>query len=78
MARIYVIGCGRVGNAMGSRTGYTGTAAVNLLLEGFFTDTKVFPPEQVGKDKKCLDFILNYLAQRNIKLEKFDPMNYKK
>lgn len=58
---------------MARTTGYTGTAAVNLLLERFFTDKGVFPPEQVGKDKKYLDFILNYLEQRNIKLEKFGP-----
>ncbi len=74
MARIYVIGCGRVGNAMARTTGYTGTASVNLLLEGLFTERGVFPPELVGKDKKCLDFILNYLAERNVKLEKSGPI----
>jgi len=60
-------------SSMARTTGYTATATVNLILEGLFKTKGVFPPEQVGCHKKNLDFILNYLAQRNIKLEKSEP-----
>jgi lysine 6-dehydrogenase len=53
-------------SSMARTTGYTCTAAVNLVLQGMFDQKGVFPPELVGKDKKCFDFVLEYLAKRNI------------
>lgn len=53
-------------SSMARTTGYTCTAAVNLILKGMFRKKGVFPPELIGKDKKCFDFVLQYLSQRNI------------
>ena len=53
-------------SSMGRTTGYTATAAVNMLINNLFTDKGVFPPELVGKDENCFNFILNYLSERNV------------
>jgi len=53
-------------SSMARTTGYTCTAAVNLILKNMFREKGVFPPELVGKDKKCFDFVLDYLAQRKV------------
>ena len=53
-------------SSMGRTTGYTCTAAINLLADRLFTKKGVFPPEMVGKEKGCFDFIMNYLAERNV------------
>ncbi|MEP7165968.1 MAG: saccharopine dehydrogenase C-terminal domain-containing protein [Ferruginibacter sp.] len=53
-------------SSMSRTTGYTCTAAINLLANKLFTEKGVFPPEMVGKEKVCFDFIINYLAERNI------------
>lgn len=52
--------------SMSRTTGYTCTAAVNLLIKKLFTDKGVFPPELVGRKEACVDFILNYLKERNV------------
>jgi saccharopine dehydrogenase-like NADP-dependent oxidoreductase len=53
-------------SSMARTTGYTCTAAVNLLAQNLFTEKGVFPPELVGKYKNCFEFILNYLEERKI------------
>ena len=53
-------------SSMARTTGYTCTAAVNLIAKELFTEKGVFPPELVGKDKKCFDFVLGYLKDRNV------------
>lgn len=57
-------------SSMSRTTAYTCTAAVNMLDEKLFTAKGVFPPELVGKHKPCFDFILNYLAERNVVYKK--------
>ncbi|MEP7238849.1 MAG: saccharopine dehydrogenase C-terminal domain-containing protein [Ferruginibacter sp.] len=57
-------------SSMSRTTGYTCTAALNMLIENLFTKKGVFPPELVGKDETCFDFILNYLRGRNIHYRK--------
>ena len=52
--------------SMSRTTGYTCTAAVNMLANNLFTEKGVFPPELVGRQKKCFDFIINYLAERKV------------
>ena len=52
--------------SMARTTGYTATAAVNLIGSGLFTSAGVFPLELVGEKEKCYAFILNYLKERNI------------
>ena len=57
-------------SSMSRTTGYTCTAALNMLIENLFTEKGVFPPELVGKDETCFNFILNYLGERNIHYRK--------
>ena len=56
-------------SSMARTTGYTCTAAVNLIAKGMFNEKGVFPPELVGKDKKCFDFVMKYLRRKKCKLE---------
>ena len=53
-------------SSMSRTTGYTCTAAVNMMIQKLFTAKGVFPPELVGKDESCFNFMLNYLKERNI------------
>ena len=53
-------------SSMSRTTGYTCTAAVNLIAKGLFKEKGVFPPELVGKNKECFDFVLEYLKNRNV------------
>lgn len=53
-------------SSMARTTGYTCTAAVNLLVKKLFTDKGVFPPEMVGRHEKCFDFVLEYLKERKV------------
>ena len=52
---------------MARTTGYTCAAAVHLIAKDLFNERGVFPPELIGKDKKCFDFVFNYLAERGVK-----------
>ncbi|MFT3911380.1 MAG: saccharopine dehydrogenase C-terminal domain-containing protein [Ferruginibacter sp.] len=56
--------------SMSRTTGYTCTAAVNMLINKLFTQKGVFPPELVGNNKACFDFILKYLEERNVVYKK--------
>lgn len=53
-------------SSMARTTGYTCTAALHLLEKEMFTGKGVFPPELVGKDESCFDFIIDYLKERNV------------
>ncbi len=53
-------------SSMSRTTGYTCTATANAFAEGLFNEKGVFPPELVGKNKNCFDYILNYLRIRNV------------
>jgi saccharopine dehydrogenase-like NADP-dependent oxidoreductase len=53
-------------SSMSRTTGYTATAALNMLINNLFTAKGVFPPELVGKEAPCFNFILNYLKERNV------------
>ncbi|HMU46822.1 MAG TPA: saccharopine dehydrogenase C-terminal domain-containing protein [Chitinophagaceae bacterium] len=57
-------------SSMARTTGYTCTAAVNLLAKRLFNEKGVFPPELIGKHKECFGFILDYLKARNVIWEK--------
>lgn len=58
-------------SSMARTTGYTCTAAVNLIAKKLFTNKGVFPPEWVGKDENCFDFVMNYLKERKVNLKKY-------
>jgi len=56
--------------SMARTTGYACTAAANLILSGQYSRTGISPPEHVGKDATCFNFILDYLRQRGIAYRK--------
>ncbi len=53
-------------SSMSRTTGYTCTAAANLILDGHFNEKGVFPPELVGGKKGCFEYVMNYLEERNV------------
>ncbi len=53
-------------SSMARTTGYTCTAAVHLIHKKMFTQQGVFPPEFLGKDKTCFDFVLHHLKERGV------------
>ena len=57
-------------SSMARTTGYTCAAAANLLAKGMFTEKGVYPPELIGKNKDCFDFVINYLGERNVNWKK--------
>ena len=52
--------------SMARTTGYTATAAVRLVLENKFSRKGICPPEYIGEDEKCFQFVVNYLQERNV------------
>ncbi|HET7922279.1 MAG TPA: saccharopine dehydrogenase C-terminal domain-containing protein [Gammaproteobacteria bacterium] len=52
--------------SMARTTGFTCTAAANLLLEGRFATPGVHPPEVVGRDAACFEFVNGYLKARGV------------
>lgn len=57
-------------SSMSRTTAYTCTAAVNLLTDGLFAEKGVFPPELIGKHESCFEYMLQYLAERNVVYKK--------
>jgi lysine 6-dehydrogenase len=62
-------------SSMSRTTGYTCTAALNMLVKKIFTAKGVFPPEMFGKDEGCFNFILGYLKERNIHYVRTEALN---
>ncbi len=53
-------------SSMARTTGFTATAAVNLVLNDDYNRIGISPPEFIGEDEKCFNFVIDYLAQRNV------------
>jgi saccharopine dehydrogenase-like NADP-dependent oxidoreductase len=53
-------------HSMARTTGYTATAAVRMLGRGLFTKKGVFPPELVGLERPCVEFLLAELRARGV------------
>jgi lysine 6-dehydrogenase len=53
-------------SSMARTTGFTATAHAELILQQRFNGKGVFPPELVGMDPDCFQFVMNYLAERNV------------
>ncbi len=51
---------------MSRTTGFTATGTADMIINNLFNEKGVFPPELVGKNPVCFDFILNYLNERNV------------
>ena len=52
--------------SMARTTGYTCTAAVNLLIEGSFSRKGICSPEYLGIDEENFEFVIDYLKERGI------------
>jgi saccharopine dehydrogenase-like NADP-dependent oxidoreductase len=57
-------------SSMSRTTGYTCTASAELILRGLVSAKGVFPPELVGGDSACFEFVLDYLAARGVHWKK--------
>ena len=53
-------------SSMSRTTGYSGTAAVNLIANNIFNNTGINPPELVGKNIEATKFVMDYMKERNI------------
>ncbi|MGC1244263.1 MAG: saccharopine dehydrogenase C-terminal domain-containing protein [Chryseosolibacter sp.] len=52
--------------SMARTTGYTCTAAANLVLEGRFSRKGICPPEYLGEEEDNFRLIMNYLKDRGV------------
>ena len=52
--------------SMARTTGYTCTAAVNLVLDGKFNRKGICPPEYLGEEESHFNFIIDYLKERGV------------
>ncbi len=52
--------------SMARTTGYTCTAMVNAIADGLFSEKGLSPPEIVGRDAACYDYIFQYLARHGV------------
>jgi lysine 6-dehydrogenase len=57
-------------SSMARTTGYTATAAVDLITLNMFAEKGVFPPELVGKHEVCFKHFLNHLKERGVNYTK--------
>lgn len=55
--------------SMARTTGYTCTAAANLVLDGGFNQPGVHAPEAIGEGSGNLNYMLKYLEERNVKYQ---------
>jgi saccharopine dehydrogenase-like NADP-dependent oxidoreductase len=53
-------------SSMARTTGYTCTAAVNMIAEGLYDRKGISPPEYLGIDGDHFDFMMNYLKERSV------------
>ena len=53
-------------SSMARTTGYTCTAAARLVLENRFGRKGICPPEFVGEDEGCFDYIKSHLNSRKV------------
>ena len=55
-------------SSMARTTGFTATATINMLLNNLWEKKGVYPPEFVGENDKCIEFLISYLSSRNVKI----------
>lgn len=52
--------------SMSRTTGYACNAFANLIANKMFDEKGVFPPELVGKNEDCFNFVMQYLNKRGV------------
>jgi saccharopine dehydrogenase-like NADP-dependent oxidoreductase len=58
--------------SMARTTGYTCTAAVRLLARGLWREPGIAPPELLGRDAACHDFMLSDLARHGVEFRRVE------
>jgi lysine 6-dehydrogenase len=53
-------------SSMARTTGYACTAAARLVLEGKFNQKGIIPPERIGEDLECFDWVMRDLSERGV------------
>jgi len=53
-------------HSMARTTGYTATMAVRMLAEGLYAHQGISPPEYIGRNEKCVHFIMEGLKERGV------------
>jgi len=53
-------------HSMARTTGYAATSALRMIARGVFTTAGLHVPEFIGKDEKCVRFILDVLRARDV------------
>jgi len=53
-------------HSMARTTGYTATAAARMIIAGVYNRKGISPPEYIGLEPSCVDFILKDLAKRGV------------
>lgn len=61
-------------SSMSRTTGFTATATTQMILDRVFTDKGVFPPELVGKNATCFEYVINYLKDRRVIYKKTETI----
>lgn len=56
-------------SSMARTTGYTCTAMVRLLARNLYREPGITPPEVVGRDPACFDFVMKELDARGIRFQ---------
>jgi len=52
--------------SMARTTGYTATLAIRMIADGLYSHEGISPPEYMGKDQKCIDYLQKGLQERNV------------
>ncbi len=55
-------------SSMARTTGFTCTAAARLFLEGKYSVKGICPPEFIGFEPDCFDYIISYLGKKKIQI----------
>ncbi len=53
-------------SAMARTTGYTATTAIRMLAAGLFDEPGIVPLERLGREARCVEFLLAGLRERNV------------
>ena len=53
-------------SSMARTTGFTATAACQMILDKVFVKKGLFVPEMIGEIPVCFDYIMNYLRERKV------------
>ncbi len=53
-------------NSMARTTGYTATLTIRMIADGLYAHKGISPPEYMGRQPECVEFLLNGLRDRGV------------